>query len=52
MQLVREFQTQQHRARHNEINRFRTRSVPVILERVASHISSLADCVTDNYVNK
>jgi len=39
MQLVRAHQTQQQRARHNEIERFLRRSASVILERAAFHKS-------------
>ncbi|XP_025831529.1 uncharacterized protein LOC112904787 [Agrilus planipennis] len=47
MQQVREHQTQQQRARHNEIERFRRRSAPVILERAAFHYDPAIDYYAD-----
>ena len=50
MQQVREHQTQEQRARHNEIERFRRRSVPVNLERVAFHYNPEIDYCADQSV--
>jgi hypothetical protein len=50
MQRVRAHQTQQQRARHNEIERFRRRSAPVILERAAFHYDPAIDYCADKSV--
>lgn len=50
MQRVRAHQTQQQRARHNEIERFRRRSAPVILERAAFHYDPAIEYCADKSV--
>ena len=50
MQRVRALQIQQQQARHNEIERIRRRSAPVILERVVFHYDSAMNYCTDNSV--
>ncbi|GBP68487.1 hypothetical protein EVAR_52648_1 [Eumeta japonica] len=50
MQRVRAHQTQQQRTRHNEIERIRRRSAPVILERAAFHYDPAIDYCADKSV--
>lgn len=50
MQRVRAHQTQQQQARHNEIERIRRRSAPVILERAAFHYDPAIDYCADKSV--
>ncbi|KAF7286162.1 hypothetical protein GWI33_007124 [Rhynchophorus ferrugineus] len=50
MQRVHAHQTQHQQARHNEIERFRRHSAPVILERVAFHYDAAIDYYADKSV--
>lgn len=50
MQRVRAHQTPRQRARHNEIQRSRRRSAPVILERVALNYDPAIDYCSDKSV--